>query len=142
PRCFALVPFLVVLGAPRLQGLTRRPLLMKLVRRGDDRGGQGVTRARLIAYRAALASLDGEQSRLAEALRVELEDALVQANGQAAASDPETSADGLRLRAVKFRQKARCLPCATVAKSAMRPSTGSHKRWIQFSLTPPNPQHS
>jgi hypothetical protein len=45
---------------------------MKLDLRDDDPVGQEVTRARLVAYRAALASLDGERSRLAEALRVEL----------------------------------------------------------------------
>jgi len=53
-----------------------------------------------------LASLDREQSRVAEALRVELEDALVQANGQAAEPDPEGSADGLRLRAVNSARSA------------------------------------
>src|SRR5215813_10835906 len=100
------VAFSVVLGTLLLQGLTLRPLLMKLDLRDDDPVGQEVTRARLIAYRAALASLDGEQSRLAEALRVELEDALVQANGQAAAPDPEGSADGLRLRAVNSARSA------------------------------------
>ena len=100
------VAFSVVLGTLLLQGLTLRPLLVKLDLRDDDPVGQEVTRARVIAYRAALASLEGEQSRLAEALRVELEDALVQANGQATASDPDGSADGLRLRAVNSARSA------------------------------------
>src|SRR5215813_10383878 len=100
------VAFSVVLGTLLLQGLTLRPLLMKLDLRDDDPVGQEVARARLVAYQAALASLKGEQSRLAEALRVELEDALVRANGQAAAPDPEGSADGLRLRAVNSARSA------------------------------------
>jgi len=100
------VAFSVVLGTLLLQGLTLRPLLMKLDLRDDDPVGQEVARARLVAYQAALASLKGEQSRLAEALRVELEDALVRANGQAAAADPDGSADGLRLRAVNSARSA------------------------------------
>lgn len=100
------VAFSVVLGTLLLQGLTLRPLLMKLDLRDDDPVGQEVARARLVAYQAALASLQGEQSRLAEALRVELEDALVRANGQAAAADPDGSADGLRLRAVNSARSA------------------------------------
>jgi CPA1 family monovalent cation:H+ antiporter len=39
-------------------------------------------------------------------LRVELEDALVQANRQAAAPDPDGSAEGLRLRAVNSARSA------------------------------------
>ncbi|HEY7084540.1 MAG TPA: cation:proton antiporter [Hyphomicrobiaceae bacterium] len=100
------VAFSVVLGTLLLQGLTLRPLLTKLNLRDDDPVAQEVTRARLVAYRAALASLDGEPSRLAEALRVELEDALIQVNGQAAVSDPDGSADGLRLRAVNSARSA------------------------------------
>jgi len=100
------VAFSVVLGTLLLQGLTLRPLLMKLDLRDDDPVGREVARARLVAYQAALASLKGEQSRLAEALRVELEDALVRANGQAAAADPDGSADGLRLRAVNSARSA------------------------------------
>jgi CPA1 family monovalent cation:H+ antiporter len=100
------VAFSVVLGTLLLQGLTLRPLLTKLKLRDDDPVAQEVTRARLVAYRAALASLDGEQSPLAEALRVELEDALMQANGPAAMPNPAGSADSLRLRAVNSARSA------------------------------------
>jgi CPA1 family monovalent cation:H+ antiporter len=48
------VAFSVVLGTLLLQGLTLRPLLMKLDLRDDDPVGQEVARARVIAYRASI----------------------------------------------------------------------------------------
>jgi hypothetical protein len=80
--------------------------------------------ARAVAYRAARASPAGEPSRLAKALRIKLEDALVFANGQAAVPGAGPSVDGLRLRAVNS-PGARCLPCARAEKSAMPPSIAS-----------------
>jgi monovalent cation/hydrogen antiporter len=59
-----LVAFCVVLGTLLIQGLTLRPLLDWLDLRDDDPVGREVARARVAAYGAALASLDGEVSPL------------------------------------------------------------------------------
>ena len=100
------VAFCVVLGTLLLQGLTLRALLLKLDLRDDDPVGREVARARTVAYQAALASLDGEPSRLAKALRVELEERLVHANGAAAQSGLDTAGDNLRLRTVSAARQA------------------------------------
>jgi monovalent cation/hydrogen antiporter len=99
------VAFCVVLGTLLIQGLTLRPLLLRLNLRDDDPVGREVVRARRVAYQAALASLDGEGSRLAEALRVELEAALAQspASPEAATGAPRGS---LRMRAVGAARRA------------------------------------
>jgi monovalent cation/hydrogen antiporter len=98
------VAFCVVLGTLLIQGLTLRSLLLKLNLRDDDPVGREVTRARRVAYQAALASLDGEDSRLAEALRIELEAALVRTHARAeAAGAPGGS---LRMRAVGAARRA------------------------------------
>jgi hypothetical protein len=77
------VAFCVVLGTLLIQGLTLRSLLLRLNLRDDDPVGREVTRGRRVAYQAALATLDGEGSRLAEALRVELEAALAPSHAHA-----------------------------------------------------------
>ena len=100
------VAFCVVLGTLLVQGLTLRPLLLALNLHDDDPVGREVARARTIAYQAALASLDGDQSRLAKALRVELEHALAHANEAAADAAVGASADSLRLRAVNAARQA------------------------------------
>jgi monovalent cation/hydrogen antiporter len=100
------VAFCVVFGTLLLQGLTLRPLLRALDLRDDDPVGKEVARARAIAYQAALASLDGDQSRLANALRVELEYALVHTNAAAANPAGEVSGDSLRLRTVNASRQA------------------------------------
>jgi CPA1 family monovalent cation:H+ antiporter len=100
------VAFCVVLGTLLLQGLTLRPLLLKLDLRDDDPVGREVARARAAAYQVALASLDGHESRLAKALRVELEEMLVHVNGPASDPGPGASADSLRFRAVNAARQA------------------------------------
>jgi CPA1 family monovalent cation:H+ antiporter len=63
-----------------------------------------VTRGRRLAYQAALASLDGEGSRLAEALRVELEWRL--RNRGRAPKKPPAPGEGLRMHAVGAARRA------------------------------------
>jgi monovalent cation/hydrogen antiporter len=94
------VAFCVVLGTLVIQGFTLRPLLRKLNLSDDDPVGQEVARARAAAYRAALAALDGDSSPLAEAIRVELQAGLLEANGDGGEPAGGAQADNLRLRTV------------------------------------------
>jgi len=64
--------FAVVLGTLVIQGLTLRPLLQALDLRDDDPVGREVELARERALLAALATLEGEDSPAAEAVREEL----------------------------------------------------------------------
>jgi monovalent cation/hydrogen antiporter len=98
------VAFCVVLGTLLLQGLTLRPLLRWLDLRDDDPVGREVARARVGAYRAALGALAGDDSRLADAMRVELEGIL--ANGGLLQPDGGDPGDALRLRAVSAARQA------------------------------------
>jgi CPA1 family monovalent cation:H+ antiporter len=74
-------------------------LLLKLDLHDDDRVGREVARGRTVAYRAALASLDGDSSQLAAALRVELRAALAQSDGGNGQDGGSAPSDRLRLRA-------------------------------------------
>jgi monovalent cation/hydrogen antiporter len=93
-----LVAFCVVLGTLLIQGLTLRPLLVWLDLHDDDPVGREVAHARVAAYKAALASLDGASSPVAGALRVELQAVLAQANGGSLELEAGETADGLRLQ--------------------------------------------
>lgn len=64
--------FCVVLGTLVVQGLTLRPLLLALALRDDDHVGHEVEQARDRALQAALATLEGDTSAAAEAVREEL----------------------------------------------------------------------
>jgi len=64
--------FSVVFGTLVLQGLTLKPLLRLLNLRDDDPVGREVVRARERALAAALATVDGDSSAAAEAVRQEL----------------------------------------------------------------------
>jgi monovalent cation/hydrogen antiporter len=64
--------FSVVLGTLVIQGLTLRPVLQALDLHDDDPVGQEVELARERALQAALATLDGDGSPVAEAVREEL----------------------------------------------------------------------
>ena len=64
--------FSVVLGTLVVQGLTLRPLLQAVALRDDDHVGREVEQARERALEAALATLDGDASPAAEAVREEL----------------------------------------------------------------------
>ena len=66
-----LTAFCVVLGTLVLQGLTLRPLLHALALPDDDLVGREVGRARERALQGALASLEGDASAEAEAVRRE-----------------------------------------------------------------------
>jgi CPA1 family monovalent cation:H+ antiporter len=68
--------------------------------------GQEVARARTAAYRAALAALDGDSSPLAEAIRVELQAGLLDANGDDAEPAGGAQADNLRMRTVTAARQA------------------------------------
>jgi len=74
--------FSVVLGTLVIQGLTLRPLLQALDLHDDDPVGREVERARKRALQAALATLDGNDSPAAEAVREELASHLEQAGGE------------------------------------------------------------
>jgi len=81
-------------------------LLLKLNLSDDDPVGQEVARARIVAYRAALAVLDGDSSPLAEAIRVELQAGLLQANGDGGELADGAQADNVRLRTVAAARQA------------------------------------
>jgi Na+/H+ antiporter len=100
------VAFCVVLGTLVIQGLTLRPLLIKLNLQDDDPVGREVARARVTAYKAAMASLDGDSSPHAAAFRFELEAALAQADGDGIPEGAEDAGDRLRLRAVEAARRA------------------------------------
>ena len=100
------VAFCVVLGTLLIQGLTLRPLLLWLDLRDDDPVGREVARARAAAYRAALASLSGDDSRLADAIRVEMEAILKQTDSGTPQPDGGDPGDALRLRAVNAARQA------------------------------------
>ena len=91
--------FCVVLGTLLLQGLTLRPLLQVLALRDDDPVAREVARARARTLRSAIASLDGDTSQAALAVRAELE-ARLQISGGREAAAPRTPHDRLRRRAV------------------------------------------
>jgi monovalent cation/hydrogen antiporter len=97
--------FCVVFGTLVLQGLTLHPLLNRLDLQDDDPVGREVDHARTVAYSAAIAALEGNTSPLSDAIRVELQSALLQANG-ATSSEGVTSPTGLRLSAVGAARRA------------------------------------
>jgi monovalent cation/hydrogen antiporter len=98
--------FCVVLGTLVIQGLSLRPLLLKLDLRDDDPVGQEVARGRTVAYRAAMAALDGDTSRPAKALRIEFEAALAQATRANTQEERGTNTDHARLRAAAAARQA------------------------------------
>jgi monovalent cation/hydrogen antiporter len=98
--------FCVVFGTLVVQGLTLRPLLVRLDLQDDDPVGREVEQARRTAYGAAIAALDGETSALAEAIRVELQSSLMESNGATTPQDQARSSAGLRLRAVEAARRA------------------------------------
>ncbi len=65
-----------MLGTLVIQGLTLRPLVRLFDLQDDDPVGREVAFGRGAAFRAALASLDGESSPFAAALREEIAGAL------------------------------------------------------------------
>jgi CPA1 family monovalent cation:H+ antiporter len=95
-----LIAFCVVLGTLVIQGLTLRPLMTWLDLHDDDPVGREVAVARGVAYRAAIAAIDGDNSPEAKSLRREYEtlmDAAGDRDGGSAAGSP---IDSLRRRAI------------------------------------------
>jgi monovalent cation/hydrogen antiporter len=95
-----LTAFLVVLGTLTIQGLTLRPLLLWLDLHDDDPVGREVSRGRQNAYRAALAALDGDTSRMAQGLRMEFEAALERGMIDQPGAESMPHGDGVRARAI------------------------------------------
>jgi CPA1 family monovalent cation:H+ antiporter len=81
-----LTAFSVVLGTLALQGLTLKPLLRALNLHDDDPVGRELDTARERALQAGLASFDGDQSPIAEAVRQEF-----MAHLASTAADPEAA---------------------------------------------------
>jgi NhaP-type Na+/H+ or K+/H+ antiporter len=98
-----LCAFCVVLGTLVLQGLTLRPLLLLL--RLDDDGSveREISRARVAIMQAALDSLDGDKSPVANTVRVQYAAARKVAEDQ---HEPQaaTKYDRLRLRAIRAQR--------------------------------------
>jgi CPA1 family monovalent cation:H+ antiporter len=100
------VAFCVVLGTLVIQGFTLRPLLTRFNLSDDDPVGREVVRARTAAYQAALVALDGDGSQLAEALRVELQAALLYVSNESEELGVGAPGDVLRLRSVHAARQA------------------------------------
>jgi Na+/H+ antiporter len=94
-----LAAFTVVLGTLVIQGLTLRPLLLLLDQREEDPVEKEVDSARGAALKAALASIDGDSSSAAEALRAEYRE-LWSAGESNAAESNTPGVPELRRRAV------------------------------------------
>jgi CPA1 family monovalent cation:H+ antiporter len=104
--------FSVVLGTLVLQGLTLRPLLQALDLRDDDPVGREVELARERALLAALATLEGDESPAAEAVREELASHLAEA--------ASGTGEGTGLRSVHADLHRRAVSEARRAVFAMR----------------------
>ena len=89
-----LTAFAVVLGTLVIQGLTLKPLLRALDLHDDDPVGREVRTARERALRAGLASLAGDASATADAVRQEIAAHLTPAAAQAETDEPTPSARG------------------------------------------------
>jgi CPA1 family monovalent cation:H+ antiporter len=90
----------VVLGTLVVQGLTLRPLLSLLDLHDDDPVGREVEHARRVSYAAAIAALDGDTSPMADALRIQLQNLLLQADHDMSAEERPQPVGELHLRAV------------------------------------------
>ena len=95
-----LTAFCVVLGTMVIQGLTLRPLIERLSFDEYDPVAHEVAQARVAAYRAALATLDGDSSDEAKFLRKELSQLLTQAEESQDGTSFEGPFDSLRLRGI------------------------------------------
>jgi monovalent cation/hydrogen antiporter len=95
-----LTAFAVVLGTLVVQGLTLRPLIRLLNLPDDDPVGREVEIARQRAVEAALATLDGDTSPAAEAVRHELAAHLARSDRDAEAG-PESAHEEIHRRAIQ-----------------------------------------
>jgi monovalent cation/hydrogen antiporter len=100
-----LAAFTVVLGTLVIQGLTLRPLLRWLDQREEDPVEKEVESARGAALQAALASIDGDSSSAADALRAEYRELWpAEESGTSASNTPNLQA--LRRQAVRAARNA------------------------------------
>ena len=96
-----LTAFAVVFGTLVIQGLTLKPLLRRLDLRDDDPVGREVEAARQEALQAALATLNGDDSPAAEAVRQELMNHLMEsAEAPAAIEEKDASHEAIHRRAL------------------------------------------
>ncbi|HTR02961.1 MAG TPA: sodium:proton antiporter [Thermoanaerobaculia bacterium] len=95
-----LTAFAVVVATLVIQGLTLKPLLRVLRLRDDDPVGREVSEARARALEAALASVEGDPSAAAEAVRREFTDHLGRLASAGAGGSDEPSHDVVHRRAV------------------------------------------
>jgi monovalent cation/hydrogen antiporter len=96
-----LTAFCVVIGTLVIQGLTLKPLLKLLNMRDDDPVGREADEARERAVRAALTTLQGDDSPAAQAVRHEYQDLLARASHRAGVPTLTTTAHAaLRRKAV------------------------------------------
>ncbi|MEA2857233.1 MAG: monovalent cation/hydrogen antiporter, partial [Methylobacteriaceae bacterium] len=100
-----LTAFIVVLGTLTIQGLTLGPLMQRLTFDEYDPVGHEIAQARVAAYRAALATLDGDASDDAKLLRKELSRVLAQAEDSQDGATFEDPLDSLRLRGIAVARK-------------------------------------
>jgi CPA1 family monovalent cation:H+ antiporter len=100
-----LCAFCVVLGTLVIQGLTLRPLLLLLRLEDDGSVEREISRARVAIMQAALDSLDGDTSRVANTIREQYAAARKVAEDQ---HEPQaaTKYDRLRLRAIRAQRDA------------------------------------
>jgi CPA1 family monovalent cation:H+ antiporter len=93
--------FSIVLGTLVVQGLTLKPLLRLLDLRDNDPVGRETAQARQRALEAALATLDGDDSPAAQAVRHELTAHMAAPGGESAATeDRDFSHEELHRRAL------------------------------------------
>jgi CPA1 family monovalent cation:H+ antiporter len=102
-----LTSFTIVLGTLVLQGLTLKPLVQALDVRDDDPVGRETTSARERAVQAALASLDGDDSPAAKAVRLNYKNLLARAGARPEAGECGSAVqDDLRRRALTAARQA------------------------------------
>jgi monovalent cation/hydrogen antiporter len=101
-----LTAFCIVLGTLVLQGLTLKPLVRSLNLHDDDPVGREVTLARERAVQAALATLDGEHSVAAKAVRLNYRNLLERAGRPSAGDCGSSEHDDLRKRALQAARQA------------------------------------
>ena len=99
--------FAVVVGTLVIQGITLKPLLRRLHLEDDDLVEREVAEARGRAVEAALATLDGDGSSAAEAVRRELADHFGRGAAGSEEADPaEPSHEAVHRRAVDAARRA------------------------------------
>jgi CPA1 family monovalent cation:H+ antiporter len=100
-----LCAFSVVVGTLVLQGLTLRPLILRLRLKGDNSVEEEVHLAYKRIFKAALASLEGIESAEAQALRHEFSSSLDTAKTTRIGSDHHSGYDALRVQVIEHQRR-------------------------------------